>query len=327
MNLSMQSEKITKFVLSLFDADRPAPAPDRVIVRHLSVSDRQSDVGTLAMPAEPGEDGAALVPVADRIREMIETDAEGLGGLQRYVLLGMHGSDVVGRLPLRVAGAAEESEGDAFDSEPATARGLVSQLMRHNEANSRIVSMSMAQLVSTMGRQMDRMRILAEEAEDKRHNLTELAEELFSGKHVRDLETRALELRAETIQKGLATLFPLVAELLKSTDFSGLKGLGGVVAQAAASVFRDAKAAPAASADADAAAEEDAPCRRTPAAPDAGVGAFLKNLTLDQQIKIFSVLSPEQQAALSALAAQFGGAGSDAGVEGQGSPADATAPG
>jgi hypothetical protein len=308
--LATHSERIAGFVAGFFEAGRPGLPPDRILVRHLSANDRQSDVGNLPLPGEANTE-ASVIELAGRLGDLINTDAEGLGGIQRYVLIAMQGGEVVGRLPLRATGAMDETQGDPIDSEPATARGLVAQLMRHNEANSRIVSLSMGQIVSTLLRQNERLRMVAEEAEDKRYAVAGLTEQLLSAQHERDLEAKVIEERGELIRHGLTQLkavVPYLAASLRNSKSEFLRNLSGAFPVAGAQDQPDEDiGGEDATEDGDARVPTDD--RQVPstggsaaAGTPPGIAGLLASLSPEQQSRILDVLSPAQQMALIGLA-------------------------
>ncbi|HEY0714891.1 MAG TPA: hypothetical protein VGF45_19580 [Polyangia bacterium] len=298
------SERIAGFVAGLLEPGHLGPPAERIVIRHLSVNDRQSDVGALALPAEAdGESG--VLELAGRLGDQLTADAEGLGGgVQRYGLVALRGAEVLGRLPIRLASGADDAPGDPIDSEPATARGLIAQLMRHNEANSRIVSLSMGQIVATLLRQNERLRLVAEEAEDKRYAVANLSEQLLSQQHDRDLEAKMVEERAELLRHGLTqfgAVLPYVAACFRNSKSDFLRNLSQAFpAHANDSVAGGVPdghepADPLGATESEASSDAAAPPAAGRADPIAG---FLKSLTAQQQDGILRLLSPDQQLAL-----------------------------
>jgi hypothetical protein len=306
--LATASERISSFVAGFFEPARMGPFPERIVIRHLSVNDRQADVGAVPLQAD-GEAEAGVAEVAGRLADLIATDAEGLGGMQRYLLVALRGGEVLGRLPLRAAGGADEGGADPIDSEPATARGLVAQLMRHNEANSRIVSLSMGQIVATLLRQNERLRLVAEEAEDKRYAVANLTEQLLSQQHERDLEAKLVEERGELLRHGLTQLrgvVPFVAACFRNSSSEFLRNLSSAFpVQGGPQPEGDEELGGTPASDQDALAMGDQPQASATASgpPQDGVGALLASLTPDQQGAIIKLLTVEQQMALFRLAA------------------------
>jgi hypothetical protein len=305
MSTNPITEKIAAFITGLFDSEHTDAHPDRILVRHLSVNDRQADVAAIRIDAPP-VDETAVVELARRLEYQASTDADGLGGAQRYVLVAMRGGEALGRLPFRMAGGPVDA-GEAFDSEPATATGLVAQLMRHNEANSRIVSLSMGQVVANLMRHNERLQALVDDAEQRRLQVAELTEQLLSRQHERALELKEAEASAALKQEGLGKLFallPVVAQHLGAgrpiVDYLG----------AAAGFWRTWSA----SAPATGQAGAESTVRSGPAASapggTGGIEAFLATLSQEQMASMLASLTPEQQSTLLDIIRGLQGAGS-----------------
>lgn len=165
-------------------------APDKIVLRHLGVGDRQADVTTFALPAKPDE--RALAEVAERIDATIDTELGALDGVQRYVLQAMRETRPIARLPLR-AQASTDRDLDGIESEPPNARGLVAQLMRHNELQSRMFAMSMGTVVQTMERTIDRLHAAVAEGDERRLAAMEISETLLTQDHERKALTQMVE--------------------------------------------------------------------------------------------------------------------------------------
>ena len=165
--------------------------PDHLSLRHVAVSDRQVDVATFTIGEKLPEDQDVLI---GRIEEALENDADGLGGVQRYVLLALKEGRSVSRLPIRVASGADEGGGfESMESEPANSKGLLAQLMRHNEVQSRMFAMSMGQVVSTMQRTIARLQETVEVADERRLAAVDVAEDLLTRGHERAALTQMVE--------------------------------------------------------------------------------------------------------------------------------------
>src|SRR5258708_14953478 len=120
----------------------------KLILRHIAINDRQVDVATFG-PQKLGDDEGIFGELVRRIDEAIDTDAEGLGGLQRYLLVAVAEDRIVARLPLRCSSlvGGDTGDGESIESEPPTSRGQVAQLMRHNEALMRMFVVGVGQVV------------------------------------------------------------------------------------------------------------------------------------------------------------------------------------
>jgi len=146
----------------------------------------------LSLEIPPTFDESWLSEVILEIEQTTQGDADELGGMQRYCLLVYRNSErSSGRFPFRVAGHEESAE--EMLSEPATAQGLLSQLMRHNEINSKTALQAVAQVLTMQHRTIE------EQGSQLRHHVSQqiemvrLIEELHSAKHERELSMRKAE--------------------------------------------------------------------------------------------------------------------------------------
>jgi len=175
--------RITRWLRqALTDGERP----DRILIRHVTIDERQTEIWAIGLQGfEPHEE--ALAFLAGDIEATILADATGLGGVQRYVICACLGDALVSRLPLRQV-ASEVRLGDSLDSEPPTEEGLLVQLMRHNEAHTRLFASTMGQIVGTMGETIERQKTELEKADALRVEVLQRIEGLISHEHERKLE-------------------------------------------------------------------------------------------------------------------------------------------
>lgn len=207
VDLMNNRHRIARWMQGLL-AEGVDPTPDKLALRHVAVSDRQNDVATFAVPEKPAEDHEALL---SRIEEALENDADGLGGVQKYVLVALREGRPLSRLPLRVASTVDDGYGgDALESEPANGKGLLSQLMRHNEVQSRMFAMSMGQVVSTMQRTIARLQETVEVADSRRLAAVDAAEEMLTRTH----ELAALTQMVEDNRAAKAVTFDTVKSVM-----------------------------------------------------------------------------------------------------------------
>lgn len=190
LDLLGNRQRIGRWLRTLWGDDAQA-SPERIALRHVSVSDRQTDVATFAVTESAPEDVEELL---GRIHDALENDADGLGGVQKYVLLAVREGQQLSRLPLRMAPDRDDGGGlDPLESEPANARGLLAQLMRHNEVQSRMFAMSMGQVIATMQRTIARLQEASEVADERRLAAVDVAEEMLTRTHERQALTQMVE--------------------------------------------------------------------------------------------------------------------------------------
>jgi hypothetical protein len=183
-----------KPLLEAEDADRPTV----LAIRHISVNDRHADVITMAVPQAGGDDEEALPELAEQIENAIQSDADGLGATQRYLVVALRGDVQLTRLPFRVVAGSEGESGEPIDSEPATGKGLLAQLMRHNEAQSRMFMVSVGHILTAMQRTIAQQQAMIDSVGDQRLELYAATEGLLSQKHDRELATVEAQHRVNT---------------------------------------------------------------------------------------------------------------------------------
>ena len=190
VDLMSNRHRVARWMQGLW-ADGVEATPDKLALRHVAVSDRQNDVATFVVSAKPTDDQEGLL---SRIEEALENDADGLGGVQKYVLLALREGRSLSRLPLRVASTMDDgNSGEPLESEPANGKGLLGQLMRHNEVQSRMFAMSMGQVVSTMQRTIARLQETVENADERRLAAVDVAEKMLTREHERAALTQMVE--------------------------------------------------------------------------------------------------------------------------------------
>jgi hypothetical protein len=190
VDLMSNRHRIARWMRGLW-ADDVESTPDKLALRHVAVSDRQIDVASFVVADKPSDDQEALL---SRIEEALENDADGLGGVQKYVLLALWEGRPLSRLPLRVASSMDDGgSSDSLESEPANSKGLLAQLMRHNEVQSRMFAMSMGQVVSTMQRTIARLQETVEVADERRLAAVDVAEDMLTRGHERAALTQMVE--------------------------------------------------------------------------------------------------------------------------------------
>jgi hypothetical protein len=248
--------RIARWLRPLFELDANV-RPERIVVQHVSVNDKYVDVATLPFATEATEE--RLAELAETIESAVNADAEGLGGLQRYVISAFRGVDQLTRLPVRLSGTELSADGEPLDSEPATTKGVLAQLMRHLEAQARMFTLGYGQVLSVMQRTIARQQGAVEAAEDVRLESVALAERMLSETHERDLATQNTQHEVDSREK----MFHQLSDLLMLGASHVLTAKAGSSQQGAA-----------------------APSAPSPAAPPSAVDLLLKQL--------FQSLGPEQ---------------------------------
>lgn len=212
----------------VFPADiTRAVRPTSLEVYHVNVNDRQAPVHTFPLDEI---DEAGLADVVDAVDQALTTDASGMTGVQRYLLVPVAagvGDDgaprMLGRLPIRYRGQPTE-EDDSASSEPANARGLLAQSQRHTEAFARMAISQTATIAGVQERMISRLADINERLMDKHVEVLELVEELSSHKHERAIEEKREESKAATRQLFAKQLVPMLATIVRK--FTGATPAG-----------------------------------------------------------------------------------------------------
>jgi len=213
----MNEIKVKRWLEKHLWATREEGPVTKVVVKHLDANGRagKEDVWACAIPHEGDSVTIPEEEVTDLVNDMQTScydDAEGMAaGLQRYKILCYvkHKSNAHSRFTFAMSGANDEVD-DTGVSEPATGKGLLGQLMRHNEAIMRTAVMStnqnMAMMQRTIGRQNEHIEKLLED----RRETFEVTEDLKSQRHDRELAS----LQMENQEKRYSEMFDKASLLL-----------------------------------------------------------------------------------------------------------------
>jgi len=168
------------------------------------------DIGDTSPPVDKLNE--LVEDIANTILEAGDNDAEGLGGVQRYVVHAYyeHSDKPVSRYTFRIMGEEEEGETDDFDNEPATSKGQTAQAMRHAEAFAKIMTGAFGQAQQILLRTNARQSEQIEKFMETHMTIIELVSNLNDHKAARDLETRKQDYAEKMKEKLGEKLFPLL---------------------------------------------------------------------------------------------------------------------
>lgn len=217
----MNREKLKDWLSTQFYRHDDSLGPCcKLICRHLGNDGRAKtgDVFQIMVPNNEkvvNVDDDELEIMTNQIEASVLEDAEGIGGVQKYQLLSYHTKVArqVCRYTFRQAGPDLDEYEDEL-TENATTKGHMGQMMRHNEALTRIAVMGANQALNLQNRTISRQAELIENLLGKRIEEFELIENLQSQQHERDLATKAEENKQlryqELFEKG-KILLPVLA--------------------------------------------------------------------------------------------------------------------
>jgi len=180
-------------------------------LRSAGVGSRGTPVDSFDVP--PDFDGDQVGIMVDDILVRAQADADALGTkLQRYVLFALEAGKKDGpRFAFRLRGEGDEDGEDG--EEPATEKGLLSQLMRHNEALARMNTMMMGSAMGAMASRLTASEKHVENLLEQRFKDMRALEEAQSLQHDRDMQaliTSGQEERKSELFKKLEMILPLV---------------------------------------------------------------------------------------------------------------------
>lgn len=198
-----KTEKLERWIRQQMNLNRKDGPLVRLDLVHMGASKQP-----ILFSEEIGS-GADSQDLASRIMQEAENDAEGLGGVQRYDVQGFFEKAKTAkahhRFRLHVADEYQ-SDSDGYGSEPANAKGHLSQLMRHNEAMFRQTTAYSFDMMRTLAKENEHLRKRCETLEGKFHEQAEAYEELISLQHERELETYKAQRKEERMDEALSTL-------------------------------------------------------------------------------------------------------------------------
>lgn len=210
---AMETESIERVIKTFLRKQRALPPDDKSLskLRLVHLGTKQTELW-----AHEFEDGDAVDEdsLTSEIVNSAADDAEGVGGLQKYKLEAYFGRKTVGRMQRFSIDARTDDGLDAESSEPANAKGLVTQSMRHAEIMLKSTVGATHQVINQLLRQneayAERIRVL----EQKLAEVYDVRERLLSQEAERDvMRAQALseEKRKDEIVDSLKTLLPVVA--------------------------------------------------------------------------------------------------------------------
>jgi len=192
----------------------------KVVLKHLTVDRKvQGDVTQFPVKLEEGGEDE-IEPLLGQVADAAQTDANDLNsGVQSYALCAYFTLDknYVPRKIFRVTSVDEEVERDISPSEPPTDKGITSQLMRHNEAVMRQMTIMYSMHMQTTQRELHRLADMNERFAQQQLDVIALAQDMMDNSTKRRLDERReetnLAIKEEAMSK-LAAVVPVVINRL-----------------------------------------------------------------------------------------------------------------
>lgn len=217
-NETSNKAKMVRWLRPLvFVFDPVMPRCVNVLVRHVNVNDKPSDVRNFKILGGEEFDEAALMALVNDVEMCLDDDVEGIGGHQKYMLVAQdEEAKQVGRLAVRVSAPMDDEDGEV-STEPATAKGLLAANMRHVDNAHRMAVGASATIITAQQRMLSRQMETIENMTAKALSTITLAEQLLSQRHEREMEAenlRAAQKRKDKFFSGITGLLSPIAKKL-----------------------------------------------------------------------------------------------------------------
>lgn len=240
MSDSKTKRDLERFIRQQLFRVRETPL-ERFVLRSAAPGGKGAEVDTIVIP--DGFNGDHIGILLDDICAKAQSDADSLGTkLQRYILIACEVGKKDGpRQAFRLRGEGDDDDGDEGEEAP-TEKGLVSQLMRHNEALMRGVMMLSATQTTAMSRRLEGQEATINRMFDERVKDREAIEAAKSLSHERDMQmllTSGQEDRKAQLVEKVQTLFPLIVNKLAGKEIIPDGADGDIVQKLAASFTQE----------------------------------------------------------------------------------------
>lgn len=194
-----QEADLERFLRQQLFRNRDQPL-EKFVLRNALAGARGQEVEEFEIQGTITTDQVPLM--RDQILTSAQRDADGAGTkLQSYILVALELSSKVGpRFRFRVRGEGDDDEGG---EEPANEKGLLAQMMRHNEAMMRMMTMGNSAIIQNLSRQLDDSNRHTERLIAQRQEGFQALEEAKSQQHEREIQLLTVGNQEE--RKSMAT--------------------------------------------------------------------------------------------------------------------------
>lgn len=159
--------------------------------------------------------------LVDDVISRAQSDANGMGGVQRYELhVLVTDKKISSRFAFRLRGD-DESVDEVAGDEAASMKGLLTQLMRHNEQQNRTMMTGIGAMVQMMNRTIERDQETIENLLDERRKNWDLIDQAKGRDHEREMELMAAHRKGERedmMFQKINTLFPVILNKITGKD-------------------------------------------------------------------------------------------------------------
>lgn len=176
----------------------------KLVIRHLTVEKKpDADVHTVGLAGDPSIEGTEIADkVILDVAEAAQRDANDLGGIQTYAVYAYYTADKswIPRKIFRVAAEDEIEREREGISEPPTEKGILAQLMRHNEINSKNSLVSMGYILTTFQKEIQQQREQNRIFLNQQIDMTILVQEVLNDASKRRIDEKQAEIQVSMIE-------------------------------------------------------------------------------------------------------------------------------
>ena len=194
----------------------------KVVLKHLNVERKPiADVHVVTINSDPATDGTEVADkVVLEIAESSLRDANDVkAGVQTYAIYAYYTNDpnFCPRKIFRVSADEDFDPESGGVSEPPTEKGILSQLMRHNEINSKNSLVAMGYIIQTFQKEIDQQRQMNQKFLEQQIDTSMFIQEVMNDAHKRRQEERESELKMSMMEgafEHIKVLMPIIANKL-----------------------------------------------------------------------------------------------------------------
>lgn len=306
----IDKRKLMQWLEHIFRGRRGQPC-SRIDLHHL-----HADSSAGAVEEWTIDESTRVPELAAQIIERASDDAESLGEWQKYVLFPFYGESPtpLGRYAFGIQGSPTDSF-EVGQSEPPNGRGLLAQLMRHNEGCLRVTVQAVGEVVRQQTAMIEAQSKRLEVYERQQMENLTATEQLLSLQADRDLDRERAQNRERRLDAVLShsmRLLPhVVGHLNAGRPQPAPPPTSAQPAPSSLPAPQSVATAPAASSGPSSGQPPPTPPDPAPAPPEtttaplALVREILGSLREDQIEPLQRVLTPDQQVALFTLYERF----------------------
>lgn len=217
--LGTNEKRLTEWIRKNAYGHRSEGTFTKITVRHIVNKNKVGDeMHAVDVPQEGSENRSEdwERELATDLLSALTMEASQFGGMQHYACYS-HFTDAekpVNRCIVSIQGTMDENNDDGLLSEGPDKAGLVGMAMRHQEANARILTGSLVQILDSYRRQNDRLMTMNEKLLESRFELLESMAEVVDDKHKRMLEAKKEDAKIKGIEEGVTMLKQMVPVLV-----------------------------------------------------------------------------------------------------------------